>query len=98
MGRSRSNRPNRLRHRDLRHGGPAGAELALGAVWRTTKTTNRKRDPMKTLRYLTIGGTLLLSALAGTSSGDDLQGLACHADGLVRLLNDAPTVGQACGR
>lgn len=53
---------------------------------------------MKTLRYLTIGGTLLLSALAGTSSGGDLQGLACHADGLVRLLNGAPTVGQACGR
>ncbi|HEX2202034.1 MAG TPA: hypothetical protein VHG91_01995 [Longimicrobium sp.] len=53
---------------------------------------------MKTLRYLTIGGTLLLSALAGTSTGAELQGLACRADGLVRLLNGAPAGAAQCGR
>jgi hypothetical protein len=45
---------------------------------------------MKNARYAIVCGTLLLSALAGTSTGGTVQRIACHADAMTRLLSNQP--------
>jgi hypothetical protein len=45
---------------------------------------------MKTSRYAIVCGTLLLSALAGTSTGGTVQRIACQADAVARVLSNQP--------
>ena len=54
---------------------------------------------MKTVRYLIVGTTLMLAAVAGTSTGGTVQRAACQADAVVALLGGAPANAPAtCGR
>ncbi len=56
---------------------------------------------MKNSRYFIVGATLLLAALAGTSTtADAAQRLACRADAVARLLGSAPAAApsQTCAR
>ncbi|HEU4455374.1 MAG TPA: hypothetical protein VFR81_20095 [Longimicrobium sp.] len=50
---------------------------------------------MKTSRYVIVCGTLLLAALAGTSTGGTVQRIACQADAVARLLGNAPVNAPA---
>lgn len=61
-------------------------------------TSNREDATMKTVRYLIVGTTLTLAAVAGTSTAGTVQRAACQADALVALLGGAPANAPAtCG-
>jgi hypothetical protein len=75
--------------------------MARGSHWRPPGRTNENElgdTKMKTSRYAIVLGTLLLSALAGTSTAGTVQRIACHADAMTRMLSDqpAPTPAPVC--
>jgi hypothetical protein len=64
-------------------------------------TIHQEIRTMKNSRYFIVGATLLLAALAGTSTtADAAQRLACRADAVARLLGNAPAAvpSQTCAR